>query len=268
MVVDYTVVIGVDAKHLKQLSWTLPTWARHKPSLFDRPWIVFYDREDVKIKEDLVPETISLLPASPKGNITYVAWPPDPVVWEGDDQSKWTSKQRHKMLAGHVHVPARFVETPWWLKLDTDAIASGEDDWIRDEWFENDPVFVGSPWGYTKPADQIVELDRWAEKTKPICLEGTESLNLVPKLGHETIRIRRAVSWCAFFNTEFGCTCSAAAEDTVGRHKLPVPSQDGYLWYMATRMGLGINKVQMKRHGWQVRNTQRGILECVKEAMR
>jgi len=43
MIPDYTIVLGLDYKHLSQLKLVIPTWKKHKPSLFSKKWIVFID---------------------------------------------------------------------------------------------------------------------------------------------------------------------------------------------------------------------------------
>ena len=114
------------------------------------------------------------------------------------------------MLAGFVQVPARDARTPWYLKIDTDVVATGAGEWIRPEWFQPDergetPVFVASPWGYSTPRYVMDLLDDWADG--------------VPAL---------------------------AAPD--GR--LPCPSQDSYLSYCAARLGCRTLRVRMSNYHW------------------
>lgn len=262
---DYTIVIGVDAKHLLQLSWTLPTWRRHKPSLFDHPIVIFYDREDEAVNGRLIREVVD------HPDLTVYPWPPKGVVLKDADADKWTNSQRYKMLAGYVHVPAAHVWTPYWLKLDTDAIAMGQDNWINPEWFKNDTAFIGPKWNFTRPPDQMMVLDKWVERNKHcvdmIFWSNKSPLNLVPQPDSDRLGHRRACSWCAFFNTEFTRKCAIAAASTCGECQLPVPSQDGFLWYMATRGGYGVKPENIKAKGWAVRASLRGIASMVHEVM-
>lgn len=256
---DFTVVIGVDAKHLGQLALVLPTWRRHKPSLFACPWVVFCDgvgRDDV---ESVIQNV----------DLKVIRWPPGDSIFVGRGSGKWYDPQRYKMLAGHVHVPALMVETPYWLKLDTDAIARSNDDWIDPNWFQNDPVFIGPKWSYTKPADQMVVLDQWVKRYSKELGRWAERppLNLIPKPGSSMVSHPRACSWCAFFRTDFGVACASAANRTCGVSQLPVPSQDGYLWYMALRGGYETRRINIKSKGWVIRNSMRGILEQVDLAL-
>ena len=259
MIPDYTLVCGVDRKHLKQLHWVFPTWARRKPSLLSHPMLVFYDLEQLsgEIVEELVPHP----------NLTTVPWPPAGVTYSGGSD-KWSDPQRHKMFAGFVHVAAGYVETDYWLKLDTDVVAVGDDDWIDPDWFAEGPAVVSQAWGYTKPPGQMIELDEWV-KRNPVYLGSFRlPLNLAPGPGADRLRHRRIISWCAFFGTAFTAMCAGLADLTCGEGQLPVPSQDGYMWYMAARAGLPIVRTNMKALGWEHWTAERNIREAVERAMK
>ena len=263
--IDYTTVVGVDVKHLRQLAWVWPTWKRHKPSLLDHPMIIFRDREwgsEVEVRRVVDHPDLKVYP-----------WPMEGVYYEGGGENKWSGSQRYRMLAGFVYVPAMFVKTPYWLKLDTDTIAEGQDDWIDPEWFKDKPAIVSAPWSFTKPPDQMMKLDQWVRQHEltgllPIDLTFAEPLNLIPKPGASRIGHKRIISWCAFFHTGFTQGCAGAAHATCGPYQLPVPSQDGYLWYVAKRLGLGIVRTGMKSRGWKHRSTDRNVRLESEEAMK
>ena len=259
--IDYTLVVGVDHKHLLQLQLVWPTWKRHKPSLLTVPMVVFYDRDELR------PDHVYYVVDHP--NVTTHPWPPEGVEYEGDADDKWSNPRRYRMLSGFVHVPGNVVETPYWLKLDTDAIAHGMDDWIDWEWFRHDPAIVSAGWPYTKPPNQMLDLDRWVKRepinTKPLSRQF--SLNLVPKMGSDRLVHRRIGSWCAFFDTEFTKEMSIVAERTCGVGKLPVPSQDSYLWYCAKRLGREVVRDNMKKRGWELFATMPNIVDSAKRAM-
>ena len=264
MIPDYTLVCGVDAKHLKQLAMVYPTWIKHKPSLLEHPMIVFHDDSVTwaQISKILHPSTKDL---------RVVSWPFENVEYEGDPTNKFLDPHRYKMLAGFVHVPADHVKTKYWLKIDVDTIASGNDYWIEESWFDNEPAIISHPWGFTKPPNQMVLLDEWtgAHLDKlPNWVWQRPPLNLIPKPGASRVSHKRIISWCAFFNTEFTKVCSEVANEICGEGKLPVPSQDGYLWYMAERGGFGIVRANMKSRGWIHRGTMRGIQSAVEESMK
>jgi len=259
---DYTLVVGVDAKHLEQLRYTWPTWKRHKPSLLKVPMIVFCDPLQVT-KAD-----VWKVVDHPR--LTVVDWqiPAEHYRCSGE-QTKWTKPQRSKMLAGFVCVPPQVVMTRYWLKIDTDTVATGDDDWIDPDWFEDCPAIVSAPWGYTKPADQMMKLDEWVERNRerlPL-LSKEEPLKLRPKEGWSRVKHRRIISWCAFFHTRFTAQASRWAAITCGAGKLPVDSQDGFLWYCATRLGFGVVRAGMKNRGWQHWSTMGNIRKHSREAM-
>lgn len=267
MIPDYILVIGVDWKHLEQLAMTWPTWCRHKPSLLQHPMLIFYDRtqlNDVNIRAVLKDQ---------HPNVMMIAWPPLGVTYpEGND--KWTNQQRHKMLAGFVHVPAEFVDTEYWLKLDTDVVATGMDDWIDPEWFKDSPGIVSHPWGFTRPPDQMLKMDEWMEKNPWKMKISTPPLNLRPRPGSDRVIHKRIISWCAFFHADFTALCSVLATQACGIGHIPIPSQDGYLWYCAQRWycaqhgGEGIVRTRMKRRGWSQWSTFANVRKYAEEAMR
>ena len=264
-VLEYTTVVGVDRKHLRQLSWVWPTWRRHKPSLLSRPMIVFRDVNQVSEAE------VRSVVDHP--DLSVPPWPPPAVNYSGIGEDKWTGSQRYKLLAGFVFIPAMYVVTPYWLKLDTDTIATGRDDWIDPGWFADGPAVVSAPWSFTKPADQMLKLDRWVEEYRDASilmqeLNEQHPLNLAPKPGWSRVKHQRIISWCAFFATAFTRSCAFAAHKTVGPYQLPVPSQDGFMWYVAKRLGLGIVRTGMKGRGWKHRSTDRNVCLASEEAMK
>ncbi len=173
------------------------------------------------------------------------------------------------MFAGFLYIPAKYVQTKYWLKIDTDAIAIGMDDWILPKWFKNDPVFVGHRWGFTKPANQMDLLDTWVARHPHILadLANKPQLNLHPEPGNERLSHSRASSWCAFFETKFTKQIAAMTEEACGVGKLPIASQDGFAWYCAKRMQRTIVTHSMKSMGWTYRSTLFNVENMVKEVL-
>jgi hypothetical protein len=219
--------------------------------------VVFYDKEDVD------PNWVHQIVDHPM--LTIISWPPEGVKYSGEKGDKWSDPQRHKMLAGFVFIPAHHVNTPYWLKLDTDVVAIGEDDWIKPEWFEDEAAIISHKWTFTKPPDQIIKLDLWAEENG-LLLE-SPPLDLRPEPGSDRVGHARIISWCAFFRADFTRHCSIIADRACGAFQLPVPSQDGYLWYMARRLNQKIVRTNMKGCGWQHWHTEKNIIKYAKEAM-
>lgn len=256
--IDFTVVLGVDQKTIELLKIVYPTWLKCKSSLLKNPFVIFTN--GVKANE-----VSSIL--KDVSDATYVDWPPVGVEYPRDGIEKWDNPQRAKMLAGFVHVPAQFVETPYWLKLDLDVVATGNDNWVDPGWFDGDPAIIAPGWNYTKPATQMLKLDEWAARHKPKFLDGTPPMDLKPEPGSDLVKHPRICSWCAFFNTEFTRMCSVEFEKTCGIGQLPVDSQDGALFYAAKRGGYSIRVVSMKRHGWMVRGTYSGVKSMARDVL-
>jgi hypothetical protein len=187
----------------------------------------------------------------------------------GDPKDKWTNPQRAKMLSGFVYGTSLRVKTPYWLKLDTDVVATGTSDWISPDWFKDDPVIVSHPWAFTKPPDQLIQLDRWVDDNshKLHQLHDKPPLNLHPEPGSDRVGHKRIISWCAFFKTSFTESCVEWAHSTCGWGHMPVPSQDGFMWYCAKRMKLLIIRTQMKKRGWEQWMTKYNIINASRRAM-
>lgn len=240
----YTLVLGVDDNHVEHLRTSWPTWVKHKPSMTSMPIVVFSD-SDAAIRESLL--------IIGRTDVVVYKWPEDGVVFEGDENTKWYHPQRYKMLAGFVHVPPKVVETKYWLKLDLDVVAVGDDSWVDSQWFIGDPAIVAHPWGYTKPPDQMQILDMWATNVSTVeyCKYG-RPLDLRPDTPSDNkVKHPRIISWCSFYNTEWCRIVSKDAEHSCGPCKLPVPSQDGYMWFHATRSSEHVVRVNMKSRGWR-----------------
>lgn len=243
---DFTLVVGVDAKTLPQLAVTLPTWYEHKRPLFQRPIIVFYDRTQLSLGQ--VENVRRYMP-----HAQLVGWPHVGVTY-AETGGKWGNAQRAKMLAGFTYIPSEYVRTEYWLKLDTDVIATGQDYWIDSSWLASKAAIIAPPWSYTKPPTQMDELDAWVEKYPRSIFAGTKPLALHPQPGATKLFHRRICSWCAFFRTELTRQMAYTAQRSLGLGQCPVPSQDGFSYYVATRLGLPILRQPMKDRGWALVN--------------
>lgn len=258
---DYTVVLGVDRHTIELFRLVFPTWVKYKTSLFDQPWLIFYDGIDQREIENIIKDDFD------HDDVQFVKWPPLGIEYPRDNLTKWTSSQRAKMLAGFVHVPASHVKTPYWLKLDLDVVATGMSDWVQDNWFDGNPSIIAPGWSYSKPPDCMLKLDRWADRSQPQFLHDTEPLNLIPNEGSDKVCHSRICSWCAFFSTEFTKLISRAASNSCGWCQLPIDSQDGVMWYCAYRGGFTIRTFQPKKFGWKLRHSLGTVRTTVGEVM-
>jgi len=237
----FTTVVGLDRKHIEELRAVWPTWVAFRPEIMANPLLFVVDSFSEITHEELQwfhhPNA-------------QVKW------WVGDPES--SQPQRDRMLAGLVH-SVDFVRTPYYLKLDTDCVAIGPGQWIESHWFENDPVFVTSPWGYTKPADALHRLDKWGDATPEIAV--FPRLNVPFDPAAPRVRHRRIISYVFFGRTDWTQKMASLAGDC----RLPVPSQDTFLWYCAARREDFFRTVKMKRYGWRHIN---GLSRLRAESMR
>lgn len=238
---DFTVVCAVDAEHVEELAVSYPTWSR----LSRRPFLFIVDPDAPQAYDRLLDIYGSGFSA------VSVAQRPH-------------SSQREKMLAGLVFEVAEHVETPYYLKVDTDAICDGpanwnlEDGWIDERWFEGEPAIIGQKWGYTKPWRMLEDLDVWAAG-KP---EFASAPPLARTVAGDKAKHPRIISYCMFGRTDFTKKMAGLAGDW-----LPVPSQDSYLGYCCTR--LGETMVRTRMPGWRhVGGGGRRLREAAAEAMK
>lgn len=251
-----TVVVGVDEHTLPMLEVSLPTWLKNRPQMRDMPWLVFYDGLESR-------PSLEFLHRMPLVNWEAL------IAYHGSQYET----QREKMLSGWVHVPPKYVTTPFWMKIDCDALAlEPNEDWLDPEWFEPEPVgiefptdgtakltgynnIIASGWSYTKAKggggniyDWATVLEGWGDKVCP----NSERLGLYQKINDEGTKIKthRIASWLSYYRTDWTKELALACSSTCGEGKLPVPSQDTVAWFYAERSGARYHTAKMKRKGW------------------
>jgi hypothetical protein len=245
---DVTIVVAADAQYIQKLYWTYQTWVKFKPEITEMSMVVILDgsgpnnvyqgkaSEDVNRFQSLV-ENVGRHPA-----VLYCPWKPAGGLYD---------TQREKMLTSLVMVPGNplHVHTPWYLKIDADTVANAPGPWYADDWFECShslpPAFVTSPWGYTKPAAFLDRLEAWGDTVEG--LAGKPRLDLPYEKDAKRAYHSRIISWLFFGNTAWTRKVASWMPD----QKLPVPSQDTTLWYVAARAGDCYETTQMKRYGWR-----------------
>lgn len=234
MFLEFTTVVGCDARYCKQFAMVWPTWRRYKPEILASPLLVVCD-------------------AAAGGQSWWrrrLDWLDHPdwrvVLWDWPGRQAGRSdavSQRERMLSAFVYAPCEHVQTRYWLKLDTDAVATAPGAWFDREWFAGSPALVSSPWPYTKPGVWIDRLEEWGDGHPQ--LGAFASLGLRSPPGAATFRHARIASWLCFVRSDFGRLAASYAPK-----RLPVPSQDTYHWYVAARRGERITRRRMKDYGW------------------
>ena len=246
--VDFTTVIAVDNNYIEQLQIVWGTWKRFRPELFDHPMVVIYAAECDVYRDR--PKWMD------HPDMSFISWP----VYDG------FIDQRDRMLSAFVRAAPQMVSTEWWLKLDCDTYATKHHGrWIprRDEM--EGMAFAGPRWRYTKPAWQMMELDNWAANHKGF--RGTKPLGLMPEPGSDLVRHDRVCSWVFWANTEFTVHAANLAEQGCGQLRIPVPSQDGYHWFVAERMGEKYLYRGAKNYWWRNHASIGRLRSAVSEVM-
>jgi hypothetical protein len=159
------------------------------------------------------------------------------------------------MLTALTVMPGKYVKTPWYLKIDTDCIATDNQKWFDESWLEKDYVFITNPWGTTKPANAIQLLDNWAVEKFP----GITPLNLPFDPTADKIHHKRIISWLFLCKTSWSAVVAEYFNHD-GIYILPSisdkeykVSQDTILWYLAELQGFKYKVFNFKRKGWDHR---------------
>lgn len=249
----FTSIVAVDRAHAAELAVTYPTWIKHKPEILNSPLILIIDgQSETGFTPSQVFSEFGYIKARHRGDVRFIYWQwPFPTVTD--------MPQRERMLSALVFAMGQIRNLhPYWLKIDTDTIATAGGKWIEPVWFLNDPALVASPWGYSKPADAIDRLDAWAA-TLPVDWK-KPPLEYHPEPGARRVHHPRIISWLCFVRSDFAQACTRLICQSNHYHdtdRLPVPSQDTVHGYIAERMGEWVIKPKMKHLGWDHCNLAR-----------
>jgi hypothetical protein len=216
-----TIVTAADPKYIQHLQLTYPNWVKYK-KITMHPLILYING----FTDGIYDKSLDFIRSHP--NVKIIKW--DLPVAEN---------QREKMLSAFVMGPAKDVVTPYWIKIDADAFFTNDKALFDDEITNH--VFCGHKWGYTKPGRWIKDLDDWAANKEEFAK--TNSLfNPELEKGKRYCH-SRTNSFVQWHNTEFVKEAVRLAPN-----RLPVPSHDTYLWYVAERLGLPWRRHNFKRY--------------------
>lgn len=247
MLDQITVVVGVDAKTLPQFEVSHRTWKLHRPEMYSQmPWVVFYDGDNLSIEHGV---RRLMDDGGIPANAEVVAWP----QCLGLPRKPKYENQRDKMLSGHVWVPATAVQTPLAMKIDTDVLALGPSDWIDERWFAADssgrlPAWVAPRWGYSKGVNALGRLHAWTEIVPELAARPPLDIKFDPT--HMRCPHERMCSWVSYYSVRFLNRLASWLWESDYRGTLPVPSQDGTVWYAAERAGEHRVVVSQKALRW------------------
>ena len=194
---DFTIVTACTPDYMKKLMWTMPTW-KTKSQFADKKLMIFY--------KDLSQMHINTIKK----------------YWSNSELIEWSMPeydgQRELMLSSFVLGAAKYVKTQYYVKLDADAYFTNDKDVFAPEDFQYD--LFAHRWGYTKPGWWVNKMDAWTNNDS---WDGDMSNK--GSVGH-----KRIISWCCLHNMDFVRKAARIAGD-----RLPIPSHDSYLWYLADR---------------------------------
>lgn len=206
---DLTVVTACDEKYIECLKLTFPNWRKYK-NIDKYPVIVFVNGIEL---DDSRLDFLRL------DNVELIPWSMDNV-----------DSHREEMLSAFILGTAKHVKTNYWLKLDADSFATDYSPIVDDSM--KDFVFCGHKWGYSW-AEHIKKLDEWSKN------HGKRQIrNAKPMYDPSRVKGRRfyhdkkrTISFVQLQQTRFTRWCAKMA----GWKRLPVPSHDTYMFYIADR---------------------------------
>ena len=225
---DFEIVTAVTPDYYRQLKWTLPTWLL-KPQFRGRKLHVFHHGFD-----------------NPEKDLAWIG-----QYFERVECHEWAMKeydnQRELMLSCFVLGSVQVVKADYWVKIDADSFCVDAQDVYLPEDFEVD--LASHKWGYTKPAWWIDKLDAWTAGKKWNGDMGDK--------GHRGARRIQSIS--ALHRTSFVRRIAALTPD-----RLPIPSHDSYLWYMAERFpDCSWHSFNMKKRGLTHTKRWKNIREAI-----
>lgn len=231
---EFSTVLACDFEHIPEFRLSMPTWHRHRPEMWKNPMLIFCD--DREPTEWWGRQFRKFMPEHP--DLRLIKWPGKPVP-------KVT--QRHRMLSAFVYGVAQHCQTDWYFKIDSDTAAMfNHAAWWPAEWTEG-PIkyeLISSKWGYTKPAQYFIDACEWAK--------GVPALKDLPEVpgSYEspegTCSHKRIISFVMLGRTAF---LKELAEMHTGP-LMPIPSQDGFVWYVCHRLGRPYLRPNLKNYGW------------------
>lgn len=215
---EFTPCVVVDKVHIKEWKESLRAWRWYFPEIYDMRWCIIAD-------EDVEDEARAMRMGTVHPLLSPKKWP-----------------QRERALTAFVKQIPFTVSTPYFLKVDTDCFPTKKVAFPRPEWFVDSPVFISSPWGYTKPKNAVEILDDWGDGS-PIAMY--PRLNLPFDTDSNKVCHQRIISYLYFGETAWHRDLSRMIGE-----RLPVPSQDTFSWYVAERSKKHYLRIKFKKLGF------------------
>jgi len=213
---DFTIVTGCTPDYMKKLMISLPSWVI-KPQFQNKKLIIFYNGFK-----------------RPGREFSFVR-----KYFKEFELIEWNMKEgniREKMLSSFI-LGVDNIKTDHFVKIDADTFFINKKDVFIDSDFDYD--IVSHSWSYTKPGWWKYALDNFFYKKNDLI--DTDLAR------YDCPRIQ---SICCLHKTEF----VKEVKNMCGE-RLPVPSHDTVLWYLAN---------EMKDRKWLGRNLKKAGISHVK----
>jgi hypothetical protein len=231
--VDTTIVTGCDGKYVEHLAATLPNWIKYK-GLDQYPMIVYTNGFGSRRRD----HRLDFLRSMP--NVKLISW-----------NLEVAEDQRENMLSAFVLGAAKNVDTKYWLKVDADAYAVNDVPLITDKMKEYS--LCGHKWGYSF-AKHIKPLVEWSN-SHPAFADLPKDVYDLSRVDGRRYNHARIASYVCLHDSEFVQMAASLCPD-----RLPVPSHDTYLWYVAERMGIPYLRHNFKRKSGMTNKSSIGSL--------
>lgn len=242
---DLSILLAVDKAYVGQLRHAWPTWIKHRPEMFAVPFPV------IVLKDASLPDSeIDFI----KSSHPCVKVAPIPAI-PG-------MTQQERMYSAFIHVGPFLADTEFAMKVDCDTVARRHDPlWCSEEIVRMPDGTLAdlcaSGWRYSKPSHAIDTMDKWGNTVPELKDFPAMNLPFDPK-ARRVDTPGRIAGYVTISRVDFSRWASTLCR------RLPLPSQDTYLWYCAKRTGRPIKLFKMKRVGWDFTNW-RSLPEVAKE---
>jgi hypothetical protein len=229
--IDFTTLVAIDKEHREELFVAMPGWVK-RPAIAEHPIVILYDELQLSVYD------VKNVLAGPASSARIV---PVSEVLPARIQQRGIT-QRERMLSAITYASGRrdIIQSPKVLKLDTDTAATDQLHCFTEAWIEGDPVIAAPRWGYTKPGHWIDSLDCWAAIACPS--GGRPERTMAGQIA----KSKRIISYAMLGDVSFIAEALRLAGD-----RLPVPSQDTFLWYVAEMLGRRVNRLRPPDVPWR-----------------
>ena len=246
----FTTCVAVDFAHWLEFQLAQRTWKQHRPEIWQNEMLVFVDAAPPPKGESAAWWRRKIERCCDHPKLKVIGWPDVPGA-----------TQRHRMLSAFVYGAAEHVKTEYLLKLDTDTLCLKSDNRWHQDWFDKKKnyCYVTSSWSYTRGVDMWQRLLEWA-KTVP-AFDGKPEVPGLIEPERNRVRHQRIISFFFLARMEFIRLAASLHPGPL----MPIESQDTFLFYVATRLGLPRGACRIKKFG--LHHGARGMEKRVRQIL-